>query len=276
MSAIDYAHRGCMPVLDVPPLSELDGRLVRTSRPRRIWTLMRPIVWVGIFGALSQRGWWILAVAVFPALFVSQVVALNDVMHRSIGLGPRATRLAVAFLGCLVIESGHAIRITHLAHHNQGGGPDDPESYVDLLPLRWLLAEMPRYRFRIWGYGWRNSSRRERRWICVELGFAATVIAASVSGTAPATVVVFLVLSILAGWAFPLVSAVGPHADWGRDDASHAYRVRGRWLPRLMLNLPFHLEHHLYPEVPSHRLPELAKAIEPFIDRAGIKQVRVW
>jgi hypothetical protein len=88
MSAIDYAHRGCMPVLDVPPLSELDGRLVRTSRPRRIWTLMRPIVWVGIFGALSQRGWWILAVAVFPALFVSQVVALNDVMHRSIGLGP--------------------------------------------------------------------------------------------------------------------------------------------------------------------------------------------
>jgi beta-carotene hydroxylase len=43
-----------------------------------------------------------------------------------------------------------------------------------------------------------------------------------------------------------------------------------------MLNLPFHLEHHLYPEVPSHRLPELSKAIERFVDRAGIKQVRVW
>ena len=276
MMAIHHPRRGRMPVLSVPPVSELDGRLVRTSRPRRIWTLTRPILWIGVFAAFSQRGWWIAALAVFPALFLSQVVALNDVMHRSIGLGPGATELAVALLGCLVVESGHAIRITHLAHHDQGGGLDDPESYVDLLPLRRLVAEMPRYRFRIWGYGWRNSSRRERSWICVELGFAALVIAGCVSGIAPASVLVFVLLSILAGWAFPLVSAVGPHADWGRDDSSHAYRVRGRWLPRLMLNLPFHLEHHLYPEVPSHRLPELSKAIERFVDRAGIKQVRVW
>jgi beta-carotene hydroxylase len=276
VSSLGCAPRGRMSALHVPPVSELGGRLLCTSRPRRIWTLTRPLVWVAIFAFLAQRGWWVAAVAVFPALFVSQVVALNDVMHRSIGLGTRATELAVALLGLLVLESGHAIRVTHLAHHEQGGGENDPESYVDLLPLGRLVAEMPRYRFRIWAYGWRHGHREERRWIGVEVGVAMAVVALTVIGVAPEPALVFVGASILAGWAFPLVSAVGPHVDWGRDKSGHAYRVRGRWLPRLMLNLPFHLEHHLYPEVPSHRLPELTVAVERFLEPTGIKEVRVW
>jgi beta-carotene hydroxylase len=265
-----------MPVLDVPPLCALGDDLLATSRARRIWTLSRPLLWTGLFFVLANHGWWVPALALFPALFLSQVVALNDVMHRSIGLSRRATELGVGLLGALVLESGHAIRVTHLAHHAQGGGQDDPESYVDLLSTRRLLLELPIYRVRIWAFGWRNATRRERVWAAAEFLFAAIVATWCVSGGAPASASVFVVLSLLAAWAFPLGSAVGPHADWGRDDQSHAYRVRGRWVPWLMLNLPYHLEHHLYTEVPSHRLPVLATRLAPYLAQSGVKEVRVW
>ncbi len=35
----------------------------------------------------------------------------------------------------------------------------------------------------------------------------------------------------------------------------------------------FDLEHHLYPQVPSHHLAELARGLDPFFEQAG---VRVW
>ena len=276
MITVERPLDGRMPVLDLPPLSALGDDLLDTSAARRLWTLSRPLLWTVVFFLLAARGWWVPALAVFPALFLSQVVALNDVMHRSTGLSPKATELLVAALGALVLESGHAIRVTHLAHHEKGGGHDDPESYVDLLPARRLVLELPLYRVRIWSYGWRNATRRERVWAATEFLVAAVVAAWCVFGHAPTSVIVFAVACVLAGWAFPLASAVGPHTDWGRDDSSHAYRVRGRLVPRLMLNLPYHLEHHLYTEVPSHRLPQLAERLAPFLDRSGIKKVQVW
>jgi fatty acid desaturase len=274
--ALESAPRGCMPELDVPPLSELGCDLLTASPLRVAWTLSRPLLWTGLFFFLAERSWWIPALAVFPALFLSEVVALNDVMHESIGLGRAATEVAVASLGALVLESGHAIRVTHLAHHANGGGQGDPESYVDLLPLGRLLLELPIYRVRIWTYGLRHGTGRERAWAFAEILLVATLVIWCVSGDAPTSVLVFAILSMLAAWAFPLVSAIGPHADWGRDDAIHAYRVRGRWIPRLMLNLPFHLEHHLYTAVPSHHLPELAERLAPFLQNSGVKEVKVW
>jgi len=37
----------------------------------------------------------------------------------------------------------------------------------------------------------------------------------------------------------------------------------------------YHLEHHLYPQVPSHHLKELAARLDPFFDRAGVPRWRV-
>jgi beta-carotene hydroxylase len=38
----------------------------------------------------------------------------------------------------------------------------------------------------------------------------------------------------------------------------------------------YHLEHHLYPHVPHHRWPELARRLDPYFARAGLRPVRIW
>jgi beta-carotene hydroxylase len=46
-------------------------------------------------------------------------------------------------------------------------------------------------------------------------------------------------------------------------------------IPAVFLELTYHLEHHLYPQVPSHRLAELARRLDPFFERAGVQPRRV-
>jgi beta-carotene hydroxylase len=46
-------------------------------------------------------------------------------------------------------------------------------------------------------------------------------------------------------------------------------------VPALFLELTYHLEHHLYPQVPSHNLPELSRRLEPIFQDAGVVPWRV-
>jgi hypothetical protein len=48
------------------------------------------------------------------------------------------------------------------------------------------------------------------------------------------------------------------------------------WLtPALFLELTYHLEHHLYPQVPSHHLAQLARRLDPYFAHAGVRPRRV-
>ncbi|HEY2325338.1 MAG TPA: fatty acid desaturase [Thermoanaerobaculia bacterium] len=38
----------------------------------------------------------------------------------------------------------------------------------------------------------------------------------------------------------------------------------------------YHLEHHLYPQVPHHNWPELARRLDPHFERAGLVPVRLF
>jgi len=51
--------------------------------------------------------------------------------------------------------------------------------------------------------------------------------------------------------------------------------LRGHLVPAVFLELTYHLEHHLYPQVPSHRLAELARRLDPFLARQGVRPRRV-
>ncbi len=53
------------------------------------------------------------------------------------------------------------------------------------------------------------------------------------------------------------------------------YRLPARLLPTCVAELAYHLEHHLYPQVPSHNLPELARRLTPLFRQAGIPSAPV-
>ena len=66
-------------------------------------------------------------------------------------------------------------------------------------------------------------------------------------------------LNWLAGWLLPLLTVWLPHRHHGDTPETVAGSLRWPVVPRLLLGLTYHLEHHLYPQVPSHHMAELAR-----------------
>jgi beta-carotene hydroxylase len=261
-----------------PPLANLGRDLVHTSGRQRALAVMRPFIGLAAYMACWSFGlWWLLPLAVF-AIFVAVVTVTHDVVHGSLGLRGRSNEVALFIFGAIVLESGHAYRTTHRQHHRVFPGDDDPEGDPARLTLRSAILYGPLFLPRLWWWAFRRQKRRrdERIWLLLEAAFAcgyvATAIALLPYCAAPA---VYGGLVIIGSWTYPLLTVHLPHRHYGETPWTQTHTLRGRIVPSLFLELTYHLEHHLYPQVPSHRLPELSRRLDPYLRAAGVTPTRV-
>lgn len=114
-----------------PALDDLGTDLLTTRRWQRRLALARPLLGVAAYVLAAALGLWWLTPLIMFGIFVAVVTVTHDVVHRSIGLGPRATEWALFLCGLVLLESGHAYRATHLQHHRAfpSAPSDDPEGY---------------------------------------------------------------------------------------------------------------------------------------------------
>jgi fatty acid desaturase len=259
-----------------PRLHDLGPDLVQTTTLQRSLSLARPYLGLGAYAAAAYwRLWWLAPPIVF-FIFVAVVTVTHDVVHGSLGLGRKLSNWALFALGAVVLESGHAYRTTHRRHHRVFPGPDDPEGDPARLTLAGAILYGPLFLPRLWWWAWRRSGRRERAWLGVEGCFAASTVACGVPllSVTPA-VLLYAGLVIAGSWFYPLLTVHLPHRHYGDTPLTQTHTLRGRIVPALFLELTYHLEHHLYPQVPSHNLPELARRLDPFLEQAGVTPVQV-
>jgi beta-carotene hydroxylase len=241
------------------------GDLLETSVLRRRAVLARPLLGVGLFEAAWASGRpWLCPVGVFVA-FLCVIATTHDLVHGSLGLRRNGRDLALLLLPALVLQSGHVYRTTHPQHHRVFPGPDDPEGLVADRGLLRALLEGPMFLPRLWVWAYRRNvaHRRQRRLLVVE---AAAPVAALATGVLllPQTgaLLAWAVLNVLAGWILPLVTVWLPHRHHGDTPETVAGSLRWPVVPALLLGLTYHLEHHLYPQVPSHHMAELARRLQ--------------
>lgn len=260
---------------DLPPLAELGRDLVTTSRFQQAVTLIRPFLCFGAYWLCAMNGWWIPALLAIAALFIAIVATAHDLAHQAISLPRRANDVLLALVGMLVFESGHAYQVTHLQHHRRFPHDDDPEGDPSRMTFARALLEGPLFLFRLWLWAWRRAPAA-RGWLALEAAWFALGVLAAIAlwSTVPA-VTVFVALAIAGSWTYPLATVYLPHNVHGTNALLQTYTLRGRVIPALFLELTYHLEHHLYPAVPSHHYAELARRIEPYLHAAGVEPVRV-
>lgn len=95
-------------------------------------------------------------------------------------------------------------------------------------------------------------------------------------------------LALRSGHAYQ-AAHLNHHARFPHRDDIEATAARRSWLNELFQTRAFrgtvasivamghlyHLEHHLYPSVPHHNWPELARRLNPHFERAGVKPVTI-
>ena len=86
----------------------------------------------------------------------------------------------------------------------------------------------------------------------------------------------FAALMIAGSWIFPLVTVFIPHNPLGDSELLQTRLFRGTVLSVIAAEHLYHLEHHLYPQVPHHYWPRLARRLDPHFARLGIEPVKLF
>jgi fatty acid desaturase len=250
------------------PSRPLDPRLKRVlwrdlvplSAATRVWELSLPLPWLAASLMCYQVGWWPLGVPCSFFFFLTGLRLSHNSQHNCLGLSRRGHDLVLASLSVLMAASMHAVQVTHLHHHAHCLEEEDHEAaHVKLAWWRALFLG-PVFPVSLHAAAWRIGSAAKRRWIAGEI---VLVLAAGVA--------VFL-LPVPGGLRWHAAAMIvgecftGFFAVWivhrGCDEHSIARTQRG-WVKNVVsYSMFYHLEHHLFPAVPTCKLSRLAARID--------------
>ena len=202
----------------------------------------------------------------------------HEAMHGNASRNPWVNAFILWFTHALVGISGRAHRSFHFDHHRFVGSDRDPEHRIHGTVdgrTTWMGA------FRVValahvfvnGHRWRGAMTRvEPMHIALELLGAVLLHAGLIALFGPWNWLVYGVLAASTG--LPMVAglrAAAEHLAPRPTDVVHtrAYRALrvGQWA---WSNVDHHVEHHLCPQVPYHRLPELRRRLLPVYAEHGV------
>lgn len=145
-----------------------------------------------------------------------------------------------------------------------------------MMDLPGVLLEGVRFQFKIFGWAWRNHPDHRPR-LALEGGLILGAYLASIAALSWSVVpFAFAALLTVGAWIIPLITSYLPHDPGGQDEVHQTRAFRGVVLSLVAFEHLYHLEHHLYPAVPHHNWPKLARRLEPFFRAAGVRPVRLW
>lgn len=254
--------------------------LVALAWWERVWELSLSVPWlVGSVWAYWRAGaawaeggswfaWLGLAALGSFFFFLTGLRQSHNAQHSCLGIGRWGHHAMLCVLSVLMLASMHAVRITHLHHHRHCLDDEDEEARHAAWPWWKVLAMGPVLIVRLHAAAWRLGGRRDRAWIALELALCAC-----------AALVVFLVLraDALGGlivalrWHMAAMAAgecmTAFFAVWivhrGCEHDGQIARTQRGWMKNLVsYSMFYHLEHHLWPAVPTCHLPRLADRLD--------------
>jgi beta-carotene hydroxylase len=259
----------------IPPLRIIAPDLLQISMARVFISLTAPFAWIALYFTFAWLHVWPLGVACLICLsFVTYGSVSHDLVHGNLGLSPKTNIFLLSLIEALCLRSGHAYRQAHLHHHARFPHPDDIEGAAAGMSLTKTILEGIIFQPRIWCWAVRRS-KKDRPAILLEGAIALTIALTSIA-LLPFSPIFFVYASLMicGTWVIPLATSYIPHDARAASALSQTRRFRGTVASVLAAGHLYHLEHHLYPAVPHHHWPALAKRLDPFLDQAGVKAVR--
>ena len=257
----------------VPSLDDLGRDLLRVGVARKALCLAMPFVVAALFFVFAARGWWVASVACTMVLsFITYGSVSHDLVHRNLHLPPWLNEPLLALVELLTFRSGHAYRWTHLHHHARFPASDDIEGAAAAMPWWRALLDGVTLQPRLWANALRHRGAH-RPWAVAEAG---TIIVMLMFATRNVALGVYALLVIAGSWIFPFITSYLVHDPHGADELQQTRLFRGGMLSLVAFEHLYHLEHHLFPQVPHQRWPELARRLDPFFESHGVRAVRLW
>lgn len=256
--------------------ADLRERMVERTDGPGLWHLaghVGLIVAVGAMIAAGVSGWWLLlpvqgVLVIF--LFTLEHEATHRTPFRTVWLNDWVGRLC----GVLLVLPFEWFRAFHMAHHRWTNLPGkDPELAGPKPSTRrawlWHVSGLPYWiaEMRLMAALVRGrvadgfvAEGAQARVVAEARGMAAVYAAAGLSLVWTDVVLWVWVVPVLLGQPFLRLYLLAEHGDCPEvanmfENTRTTFTTRAvRWLA---WNMPYHVEHHVWPTVPFHRLPEV-------------------
>ena len=262
--------------MDFPSLDTFGRDLLTVHTWRRAVSLTTPFLLTISFFVFAANGLWIASfVCTMLLTFFTYGSISHDLVHRTLRLPRALNEGLLCAIELMAFRSGHAYRFAHLNHHTRFPAADDLEGAAAGMTWWRALLDGITLQPRLWIFAFRRG--RDHSWIVGEALAIAVLFVASIAAI-PWTIapVTYAALMILGSWLFPLITSFIPHDPKGETELTQTRLFRGRVLSIVALEHMYHLEHHLYPQVPHHNWPKLARRLDPHFARAGLRPLRLF
>jgi fatty acid desaturase len=202
--------------------------------------------------------YWLAFVAEF-LFFLAALRQVHNGFHNALGTNKKLTWFTLFSNSVLMMASIHAVKFNHLRHHKYCLGEGDYEGVS--ASMKWYKAMLygPVHIFMIHKMTWQLGNKMYKRNMLLEL-FAIVLFTLFVCYFNIRFLMFHIAVMLLAESLSAFFAVWTVHHDL--EEGNIARTQRKGWKNFVTMNMFYHLEHHMFPAVPTIKLPELARRID--------------
>ena len=230
------------------------------TKRQKIIELLLSLPWLIASIYLYNIDWILAGLICSFFFFLTALRQAHGAQHYSLGFNRRFHDVFMALLSVLMLSSIHALQATHMHHHRHCLDESDIEAGTANMPWWKAIMVGPRFIIELHIEGFRLAKSYKKPWILLELGLIASWIPvgfifldSSIQWHLSAMILGECLTGFFAIWTV--------HHECDKNGII-ARTQRGVWKNLISYEMFYHLEHHLFPAVPTPNLPELSKRLD--------------
>jgi fatty acid desaturase len=218
------------------------------------------IPWFILSITLAYYGYYILALPFSAFFFLTGLRQVHNGFHNSLGTNKFLTWFTLYSNSILMMVSIHAVKFNHIRHHKYCLSEEDYEGKS--AGMRWYGAILygPVHMFLIHKVTLQLGNAKYRKNVLLEL-LSIAVFAFFVFYFQVHCLIYHIIVMMIGEFLMAFFAVWTVHHDT-HESPELARTQRTGWKNKITFSMFYHLEHHLFPAVPTIKLPELARRID--------------
>jgi fatty acid desaturase len=218
------------------------------------------IPWLLVSWALAYKGYYLFAIPFSVFFFLTAFRQVHNGFHNTLGTNRFLTWVSLYLNSIFMMISMHAVKFNHMRHHKHTLSEDDYEGKSARMPWYGAIFYGPVHLFVIHKVALRIGNRKYVKNVLIEL-ITILLIAALVTYFNISFLIYHMIVMLAGEFLMTFFAVWIVHHDTEENPAL-ARTQRAGWKNKITFSMFYHLEHHLFPAVPTIKLPELARRID--------------
>jgi fatty acid desaturase len=228
------------------------------------------IPWFVISISLAYFGYYLLALPFSAFFFLTGLRQVHNGFHNSLGTNKFLTWFTLYTNSILLMVSIHAVKFNHIRHHKYCLSDEDYEGKSARMTWYGAILYGPVHMFLIHKITLQLGNKNYIKNVLLELA-SITIVTFFIFYFNIHFLIYHITVMVFAEFLMAFFDVWTVHHDTD-ESPEYARTQRKDWKNKITFSMFYHLEHHLFPAVPTIKLPELAKRIDNVFPEIEKKQ----